>query len=479
MSLRGIENEDEFNMSAELLFTWLKQFHFHADTDMVSNSMKLESFLQSSIFRHKKRWFFPGRVGHMTLDMKSTSLLESVNQTIKVSSGNNTRATMSLLTSFRTQDDQVSLRMRELKLNVQRFLHATPLWASSPTASHLTTVAESWNQQQLEIGKNYAAFVSHNGLIKIRRLPRTPLACDKCRFGDGYVCPEHSEDSPIPRFDRVRLLNIMPTEMPDRWMLRCSCLYHSATGVPCRHVRCVLARVRPDHVHIRWHKRYFANYARRGHEDDTAKFKLLCTDRRLLINQQDYYLLMEAAQKNQQAHSLPESYFAGATCIEQVSSSGIVPRESNDEADMQFFGRVANTLYARGQFSQEEGYAEGSGNYNTQSISHPSMVIQQSSDLYQTCKSHYEHFCALAEHMEGAETVVRQSLADVAAKLSALAINKTCRPSSFEAPIVSSHPPVNRHKQYVRKKHPAEPQRKRVKGSKHSTAKLHESNLLL
>ena len=471
MSPRGIENEAELTISMELLFAWLRHFRSHADDDLVSASQQLEGFLHSSIFRHGKRWFFPGRVGHMTLDQKATSLLESVNQTTKKSSGNTTQATMLLLTSFRTQDDQVSLRMGELKLKVQRFLHATPLWASSPTASHLTTVAESWNQQQLEQGNHYAAFIAHSGLIKIRRLPRSPIACDKCRSGDGYVCPEHNEHSPIPRFDRVRLLEIMPTEFPDRWMLRCSCLYHPSTGVPCRHVRCVLRRVRPDHVYIRWHKRYFANYARREHEEDTAKYKLLCNDRRLLINRQDYDLLMEAAQTNQHVHCLPEAFFDVASCIDQASMHGIDPLEST-------VTKIGNGLYARGQFSQHEAYAEGSQGYNTQEEVHPGTEIQQSSDLYQTCKSHFQHFCNLAENIEGAEAIIRAGMANMAAKLSTLAISKTCKPNSFDAPIVSSHLPVNRHKKYVRKKHPAEPQCKRVKGSKQNTVALKESSLM-
>jgi hypothetical protein len=70
---------------------------------------------------------------------------------------------------------------------------------------------------------------------------------------------------------------------------------------------------------------------RPGHKDDTAKFKLLCNDRHLLINLQDYNLLMVAAQKNQQEHGLPKSLFAIATCIDQASPSGFVPLEMNDE----------------------------------------------------------------------------------------------------------------------------------------------------
>ena len=475
MSLRGIENEAELTISQDLLFAWLEQFSSHADADLRANSIQLADFLHHSIVRHQKRWFFPGRSGHMTLDQKSTSLLESVNQTMKISSSNKVRAAMSLLTSFRTQNDQVALRMRELNLNVQRDFHATSLWACSPTASHLTTVAESWNQQQLEQSKNYASFVVHNGLIKIRRLPKKPIACDKCRVGDRYVCPEHSEQSPIPHFDRVRHLEVMPTEIPDRWMLKCSCLFHPTTGVPCRHVRCVLRRVHPSHVHVRWHKRYFANYGHQGHEGDTTKFKQLCNDHRLLIDRQDYGLIMVAAQKNQQDYGLPQSFFEISTCINQASPRGIVPLEANDENDRCYSVQVDNDLYARGQFSQQKGFAEGSRDDNTQAVIHPCREIRQSSDLYQTCKSHYEHFCAISENIEGAEAIVREGLADVAAKLSTLAIQKTCKSSSFDAPIVSSHLPVNRHKKYVRKKHPAEPQCKRLKESKSTTATLQES----
>jgi hypothetical protein len=188
---------------------------------------------------------------------------------------------------------------------------------------------------------------------------------------------------------------------------------------------------------------------------------------------------MEEAQRNQQVHSFPEGFFAVSTCIDQASPSGIVPLESNDEVDMHLDGKVDHDLYARGQFSQQEGYAEGSRDYNTQAVINPFMGIHHSSDLYQTCKSHYEHFCSIAENIEGAEAIVREGLADVAAKLSTLAISKTCKPSTFEAPIVSSHLPVNRHKKYVRKKHPSEPQRKRVKGSKHNTATLQGSILSL
>ena len=46
----------------------------------------------------------------------------------------------------------VTLRMRTINVQVQLDLTAAQLWASSPTAFHLTMVAETWNQQHLEQG---------------------------------------------------------------------------------------------------------------------------------------------------------------------------------------------------------------------------------------------------------------------------------------------------------------------------------------
>jgi hypothetical protein len=99
MSLCGIEKEAELTISQDLLLAWLEQFRSHSDADLMENSMQLADFnvqLTGS--------FYPDRAGHMTMDQKSTALLESVNQTMKVSSSR-VGAAMALMTSFRTQNE--------------------------------------------------------------------------------------------------------------------------------------------------------------------------------------------------------------------------------------------------------------------------------------------------------------------------------------------------------------------------------------
>ena len=465
MSLGGVETEAEFEISIGRLFDWFTYLRSSSDTDVASNSKLLEDFLRDKILRHKSRWFLPGRRGKMTLDQKATSLLENVNQTMKCKCAKKVQPNMTLLVSHRTQDDQVTLRMRELKMRIYRALNATPLWAISQTSAHLTTVAESWNQQQYEQSRHYAARIVNNGLIKIKRLPGTHVACDLCRPQHGFCCPEHSESSPIPRFDRVRQLEILPTERPDLWMLKCSCLFHPSTGVPCRHMRCVLREVLPRHVFIRWHIGFFANYDRPGHEIETEEFKQLRNDRRLLIDHKDYTHLMEKAHRNQQKHNLPECFFADTLILRQASPDGLVPLDEKDEEERPHASSEDSDMYARGQFSQQECFAQGTQNFN-----HPILVeIQDSSDLYQHCKSNFQYCCAVAENVSGVEAVVRKSIADLITEVKSMTITEVSKPNDFDAPIVSSHLPVDRHRKCVRKMHPSEPNRKRIKGAKQRT----------
>jgi hypothetical protein len=135
MSLGGVETDDEFKISSSRLFDWLACLRSSSDSDVVSNSQLLEKFLRDQVLRHKLRWFLPGRRGKMTLDQKATSLLENVNQTMKSKCAKRIQPNMSLLVSHRTQDDQVTLRMRELKVRCERDLITTPLWAISETAA--------------------------------------------------------------------------------------------------------------------------------------------------------------------------------------------------------------------------------------------------------------------------------------------------------------------------------------------------------
>jgi hypothetical protein len=186
-----------------------------------------------------------------------------------------------------------------------------------------------------------------------------------------------------------------------------------------------------------------------------------------LTLKKDYNLLMKTAEKNQQEHNLPESFFASSSLLCQASAEGLVPLDANDEEARPYASNNDSDLYARGQFSQEEWIAEGTRNSSSDHrADHSSLEIQHSSDLYQHCKSHFQYCCAVAENVDGVEALVRESIAELITDVKSLAIAEKSKPIDFDAPIVSSHIPMNHHTKCVRKKHPSEPQRKRIKGAK-------------
>ena len=233
-----METNEEFQVSKSLLKEWFKSLRCSPDEDVIANSVILEEFLERDIMHHKSRWFLPERDGRMTLDNKTTSILENVNSTMKTKCIKRVQPNMSLLTSYMTQDFQVNARMEELVHQVHRDFISTPTWAHTNTSRDVTKVAESWNQQQWEQSQYYAARVEHESLILIKRRSDAPptgkIACEECRPEHAFCCPEHSNHSPIPRFQRVRKLEMIKLD-EDCWMLKCSCLFHPSTGVPCRH----------------------------------------------------------------------------------------------------------------------------------------------------------------------------------------------------------------------------------------------------
>ena len=111
MGLGGVESEAEYIISLEALKKYLRDFSLSGSDELRQNGVVLEAFLKKSIEPHKSRWFFPERAHLMTFNMKATSMLESVNHTIKVKSSKVVTPCMSMLESLQTQDDQAKCRM--------------------------------------------------------------------------------------------------------------------------------------------------------------------------------------------------------------------------------------------------------------------------------------------------------------------------------------------------------------------------------
>jgi hypothetical protein len=131
---------------------------------MSRNAATLDTFLDSKILPHKKRWLLAvggswpeNDTRKMTLDHKATSALESVNQTMKYSCSNKVKPAMSLRESLRTQDSQVDHPLRERNLSAFHDARSRSLYARSPTVNFVTKQCEQWVTDFLDpkAGANY------------------------------------------------------------------------------------------------------------------------------------------------------------------------------------------------------------------------------------------------------------------------------------------------------------------------------------
>ena len=208
MCLGGVESEEEFEVSKNLLTKWLKDTHDLEPSDaMKHNALTLDVFLRKGILEHKHRWFFPDKKFHLTLNQKATSRVESVNQTMKYKASKIVKPNMTMLESLQAQDAQCKARMDLHNRSVMQELKETPLWASSPTSGKVSTICESQIQQSNMEASNYLCkAVSYTDIWVVRKPNITPVFCNDC--SSSKVCEKCVPNSPIACFKRKRIIRL-------------------------------------------------------------------------------------------------------------------------------------------------------------------------------------------------------------------------------------------------------------------------------
>jgi hypothetical protein len=297
MRLGGVENEAEFQVSKDLLAQWLSSFQDSDSPSLKHNAVELEDFLTKTLLDHKSRWFFPGRAGCRTFNQKTTSPCEACNHTMKHKASKVVTPGMSLKESFCTQDTQCNNRMNEWERETMKAIQAHELWVTnSHTADTVNKMCESMLQQRYSQHKNYSIKVRSPTQIYVARRPGTAHAyceyCDPARFLKCECC---SDDSPIPCFLRLRAVQFLPIDNGHYFVVTCTCLYQSDSGIPCHHITKCFPAVFPHHIDIRFHRRYPALYKKKGFERETEEMKRRQRDKRIVITRHEYDAIMQYA----------------------------------------------------------------------------------------------------------------------------------------------------------------------------------------
>jgi hypothetical protein len=491
--LGGVENDDEFAYSHNKLREWLDSFLDAPEKKHRDNAAVLEVFLTMKIMPHKTRLLFAGRERRMTLDQKATSALESINQTIKVMAGKKVTPNMSLRESLRTMDTQVEYPLAERHLRACRQMNARSLYVLSRTSNIVTTPCESQIGQQTKQSFSYACRVKSKSTILFKHLPGHPLFCGDCdtmndsdtieQGTDQVCCPRHSATSPIPRFLRIRSVDVISVdEDGQHFEIRCSCLYHPTFGIPCRHIIAILFPVLPHHVFVRWHTQFFAYYKQRGREALTAEFDEKKRELRLIITREEYDVMMANAHKLEATHKpeLPDNFWM-TSGPSQRSSKGLVPLEEEDVDNVDAF-RL--NPFGNGLTTQEIGLSQCQEEENETSRTrneHLPPMVTASSDLYSSCQSTIGSVLDQVRISKDpdAESFVRKKMAELQRGLTEHFLSKQGGQQDGSE-YVSSHPQIDRRKKSYRLKSASERTRTRNTDSRgvRGPAKLDAGSLV-
>jgi hypothetical protein len=463
----GVENKVEFDISKTDLLRWLESFKNKGETQR-RNAQFLETFLLTKVMPHEKRWLFPERAHRLTLNEKSTSPLEGLNQVLKSGFGKKVLPIMSLMESLRIQDTQAKTRMDKNMLNACELARGRSLFSRSQTANEVTPLCETQLSQQKEQSQNYACQVQGPSRLHLKRLPglSEPNYCEHCEVA-GHLCPTHCENSPITTFTRVRQIEFVDIG-EGKFMMRCSCLYQSTFGLPCRHQARVLKTIMPCHVIARHHTKFHAYYQQPGKEDVTEEFNRKKGEYRLIISHHEFKNCMDNAEllQSQQEDLLPAGFW------QQIGPNrrprdGIVRETALDQNTS-----VGEAFFDAGSFSQD--ICLNQPGATVSSIDDAVPVVHQSCSLYDSSMSYCKASVDLiricnSPHMESFWT---QSLSSTFGKLRAMALDKCDNAAFTEGEFVSISAPVDRRRKCVRIKSASEHQSNNKKSWKGERTKV-------
>ena len=310
MGMDGVENKEEFNISLTDLLRWLQSFENKSEIQRQTAQL-LEKFLLTKVMPNEKHWFFPGRARRLTLNENSTSPLQGLQKVLKSGPGIRVAPSMCLLESLLIQDTQADTRMTENMLRACELVDGRSLLCRSQTENDVTPLCESQLIQQREQSHNYACQVHGPFRLNLKRFPGLagPNYCEHCVVA-GHLCPTHQEDSPITTFTRVRQIDFIDIG-EGKFTMRCSCLYQSTFGLPCRHQIRVLGSINPCHVIARHHFKFHAYYQQPGKEAVTEEFNRTKGEYRLIISHLEYENCMDTAElyQSQQEDLLPDGFW--------------------------------------------------------------------------------------------------------------------------------------------------------------------------
>ena len=171
---------------------------------------------------------------HLNYEKCTSNPCEGMNHSIKHSKSS-MKANMNLDNSMKSIPEQTCHKNRLRKPDTYNKLVCESVWAHSPTASHITPLAEGILNNEWNQSSDY-----------------TIIRCGLCEFKCLLNVPDEDTSNQYiyPIITRIRTITL------DGNKISCSCMKWNRCHLACRHIMALLGRLSEAFAGIRWFRHY-------------------------------------------------------------------------------------------------------------------------------------------------------------------------------------------------------------------------------
>jgi hypothetical protein len=204
----AVESDDEFDHSLRIFWKWLDQTDDSREWCTTAKTT-IRDFVFKSLLPKREYRSRSTRIDQLSLDAKTTSVVESQNSTIKQGSLR-VAPNCSITKSTSMMLDQSNITSSLKKMRVAKQVVATPLWTQSSTRQSLTQFAEVIVSQKFENSLRQCS-------VQLSPVEWVVFPIDSLGKSLGIHTREHS---PIPKFRRLRKVSLVNNSF-----LCCDCYF--------------------------------------------------------------------------------------------------------------------------------------------------------------------------------------------------------------------------------------------------------------
>jgi hypothetical protein len=229
----GVESEEEYSVSKELLFAYLGSSEVLQACDGQTYVVEqVSEFVRNYVIVYDRVFLFFKKKYLRYFDVKTSSAHEGTNYGIKEHAAG-VLPSNKIDVAGKKLSLQASMKGAQMEAESAYMASSQSLWSESPTSNHVTTLAESILSRAASRTHDYSVLRTASDSWEVHYIGHEDYSCENDRFGTAH-------HSPIPIFTRIRVVRNVND------FLCCDCGSQQRIGLTCVHTTAVMENHFPE-----------------------------------------------------------------------------------------------------------------------------------------------------------------------------------------------------------------------------------------